>query len=62
MSAGLLKDRDLDAYKRKVETKAGVVTLSGTAPTTMAKERATDIAKGIQGVSTVNNNLMVKAG
>ena len=35
--------------------------LHGT-PTTMAKERATDIAKGIQGVSTVNNNLVVKAG
>ena len=62
VSAGLVKDPDLSAIKIDVDTKAGVVTLSGTAPTTMAKERATDIAKGIQGVSTVNNNLMVKAG
>ena len=61
VSAGLVKDPDLSAIKIDVDTKAGVVTLSGTAPTPLAKERATDIAKGIQGVSMVHNNLLVKA-
>lgn len=62
VSAGLIKDPDLSAIKIDVDTKAGVVTLSGNAPTPLAKERATDIAKGIQGVSMVHNNLVVKAG
>ena len=62
VSAGLVKDPDLSAIKINVDTKSGVVTLSGTAPTAMAKDRATDIAKAVQGVSTVQNQLMVKAG
>ena len=62
VSAGLVKDPDLSAIKINVDTKAGVVTLNGTAPTAMAKDRATDIAKAVQGVSTVQNQLIVKAG
>jgi osmotically-inducible protein OsmY len=62
VSAGLAKDPDLSALKIDVEVKAGVVTLSGPAPTAKAKERATEIAKAVKGVGAVNNHLVVKAG
>ncbi|QNP60338.1 BON domain-containing protein [Paenacidovorax monticola] len=62
VAAGLAKDPDLSALKINVDTKAGVVTLSGPAPTAQAKDRAADIAKAVKGVSSVNNQLAVKAG
>jgi hyperosmotically inducible protein len=62
VSASLAKDPDLSALKIDVDTKGGVVTLSGPAPSLQAKERASDIAKGIKGVGSVNNQLVVKAG
>ena len=61
VSAGLAKDPDLSALKIDVDTKSGVVTLSGPAPSLQAKERAGDIAKGVKGVGSVNNQLVVKA-
>lgn len=62
VNAALIKDTELSALKINVDTKSGVVTLSGDAPNASAKDRATDIAKAVQGVTSVNNNLMVKAG
>lgn len=62
VSAGLAKDPDLSALKINVDTKSGVVTLSGPAPTAQAKDRAAEIAKAVKGVSSVNNQLAVKAG
>lgn len=62
VSTGLATDRDLSAIKIDVETKGGVVTLSGTAPSEAARERATTIAKGVKGVSSVDNKLSIKAG
>ncbi|MFT3815382.1 MAG: BON domain-containing protein [Acidovorax sp.] len=59
VTAGLAKDPDLSALKIKVDTQAGVVTLSGPAPTDQAKQRAADIAKGVKGVNSVNNLLTV---
>lgn len=61
VNAGLIKDNELSAFKISVDTKDGVVTLGGEAPNQAAKDRAGDIAKAVQGVSTVNNNLTVKA-
>ena len=61
VSAGLAKDPDLSAIKIDVDTQAGKVTLRGPAPTPTAKERAEQIAKGVQGVSSVDNQLEVKA-
>ena len=61
VSAGLAKDPDLSAIKIDVDTKGGVVTLTGPAPSANAKERATSIAQNVKGVSAVNNNLAVKA-
>jgi hyperosmotically inducible protein len=60
VSAGLAKDPDLSAIKIDVDTKGGTVSLSGPAPTAAAKARAGEIAKGVNGVSAVNNKLEVK--
>lgn len=62
VNAGLIKDSELSAIKINVDTKDGVVTLTGEAPSQAAKDRAGDIAKAVQGVSSVANNLTVKAG
>ncbi len=62
INAELAKDPDLSAMKINVDTKSGVVTLSGPAPSPAAKDRATTIAQGVKGVSGVNNNLAVRAG
>ena len=60
VAAGLLKDPDLSALKIEVDTKLGVVSLYGSAPSQAALERASLIAKAVKGVSTVNNKLSVK--
>lgn len=61
VSAGLAKDPDLSAIKINVDTKDGAVTLMGPAPSSTAKDRATEIAKTVKGVTNVNNQLVVKA-
>ena len=61
VSAGLAKDPTLSALKIDVDTRDGVVTLNGPAPTQEAKDRATAIAQGVKGVSSVLNQLSVKA-
>lgn len=62
VSTGLAKDPDLSAIKINVDTKNGVVTLNGPAPSAAAKDKATDIAKQVKGVTSVNNQLVVKPG
>ena len=61
VSAGLAKDPDLSAIKINVTTTGGVVNLKGPAPTAEAKTRAGEIAKGVQGVTSVENQLEVQA-
>jgi hyperosmotically inducible periplasmic protein len=60
VAAGLIKDPDLSAIKIDIDTKQGVVSLYGPAPTEAARMRATDIAKAVKGVSSVDNKLTVK--
>jgi osmotically-inducible protein OsmY len=60
VSAGFAKDADLSAIKIDVDTKSGMVTLYGPAPTVAARDRATTIAKSIKGVNSVDNKLVVK--
>lgn len=60
VSAGLIKDPDLSAIKIDVDTKKGVVSLYGPAPSQAALERATMIAKAVKGVLAVDNKLTVK--
>lgn len=62
VNAELATDKDLSAIRIDVDTKEGVVTLSGPAPTATAKERASQIARNVKGVTSVNNQLTVKAG
>jgi hyperosmotically inducible periplasmic protein len=62
VNAELAADKDLSAIKIDVDTKDGVVTLTGPAPSASARERATEIAKNVKGVTSVNNQLTVKAG
>ena len=61
VSTDLAKDKDLSVLKISVSTKNGVVTLDGVAPTVTARERATSIAMAVKGVTSVSNNLMVRA-
>ena len=62
VNAALVNDKDLSAVKINVDTKDGVVTLTGPAPSPEAALQATKIAKDIKGVVSVNNQLIVKAG
>lgn len=62
LSSNFAKDPDLSAIKINVETLNGAVTLTGTAPTEAAKEKATTLAKGLKGVASVDNKLVVKPG
>lgn len=60
VNAGLIKDPDLSALKIDVDTRQGVVSLYGPAPSETARMRATDIAKAVKGVTSVDNKLTVK--
>ena len=62
VKAGLAKDADLSALKINVDTIGGKVTLNGPAPTTVARDRAETIAKAVNGVTSVNNQLVVTPG
>lgn len=62
VSAGLAKDPDLSAMKINVDTVNGKVTLNGPAPSAVARDRAEAIAKGVSGVTSVSNQLVVPAG
>ncbi|WP_027996252.1 BON domain-containing protein [Simplicispira psychrophila] len=61
VSAGLAQDSALSALRIDVDTSNGVVTLKGPAPTQEAKDRASSIAQGVKGVSSVVNQLTVQA-
>lgn len=62
VKTAIAADKDLSAIRIDVDTQNGVVTLSGPAPTATAKERASELARTIKGVTSVNNQLTVKAG
>jgi hyperosmotically inducible protein len=61
VNAAFANDSELSAMKIDVDTKNGAVTLTGPAPSAAAKDRASTMARAIDGVTTVNNNLTVKA-
>lgn len=52
-------DPDTSAIKIGVDATGGVVTLSGVVPTQKEKDRAEQIAKGVEGVSSVVNNITI---
>jgi hyperosmotically inducible periplasmic protein len=52
----------LSAYAINVETRDGVVTLSGQVPTEIDKDLAANVAKDVSGVKSVDNQLQVQLG
>ena len=56
----LAGDDFLKSFEISVETYKGVVQLSGFVDSQLAVSRAGEIARGVQGVSSVKNNLNVK--
>lgn len=56
----LIKDDTVRARDVEVETFRGTVQLSGFVDTEAQKERATAVARSVQGVRDVKNNLIVK--
>jgi hyperosmotically inducible periplasmic protein len=61
VKAALHKDKTVRAAEIHVDTVAGVVTLSGNAPTTETATRAEEIAEKTKGVRSVKNDITVQA-
>jgi hyperosmotically inducible periplasmic protein len=62
VNAGLAADKDLSAIKINVDTKDGIVTLNGPVPNASAKDRASEIARNVKDVKSVDNQLNVQPG
>lgn len=60
VNADLAKDPDLSAIKINVDTTNGHVTMHGSAPSEQAKERATQLASNVKGVTSVDNQLSIQ--
>ena len=60
VKTALIADPDVKALKIDVDTKDNVVTLNGTADTQANADKAVTIAKGIDGVKSVDNRLTIK--
>jgi osmotically-inducible protein OsmY len=61
VNAALARDTELSALRIDVDTEDGRVSLNGTAPTEAAKDRAGELARGVDGVQNVDNQLTVRA-
>jgi osmotically-inducible protein OsmY len=61
INAALAADDKLSAIKIDVDTRDGRVTLNGSAPDAVSRERATTLAAAVEGVSSVDNRLAVKS-
>jgi osmotically-inducible protein OsmY len=60
VKAAILGDPDLKVLQINVETFKGVVQLSGFVNSPQAVSRAVAVARGVSGVKSVKNNLLVK--
>ncbi len=56
----LAEDEFLKSFQISVETRKGIVELSGFVDTQKTKDRAGQIARGVGGVKSVQNALIVK--
>ena len=61
VKTAFLADADVKGLQVEVDTRDGVVTLSGALDKTANVDRAATLAKGIEGVKSVDNRLTVKA-
>ncbi len=55
-------DREVGPLRLDVDTRDGVVTLSGTVPTAAARARAGDLAKSVKDVKSLNDQLTLSTG
>ena len=62
VNAKLAQDKGLSALRIDVDTVNGRVSLRGTAPDPAARERATTLASAVDGVVSVDNQLVVGKG
>lgn len=53
-------DKEVKAHNINVNTTGGIVTLTGTAATTQEREKAVQIARGVAGVKSVQNDIRVQ--
>ena len=60
VKAALIDDKSTKAGDIKVETRGGVVQLSGFVSNQAQKDAATKVAQGVNGVKAVNNGLGIK--
>ena len=60
VNAALAADDRLKATRIDVDTKAGHVTLKGSAPDADSRDRATTLAQAVEGVVAVENRLRVE--
>lgn len=60
VKARLVKEPTLSALAINVDTSAGRVVLRGNAPDTASRSRATELARGVDGVVAVDNELNVQ--
>ncbi len=56
----LASDEFLKSFQISVETRKGIVELSGFVDSQKAKDKAGQIARGVEGVKSVQNALIVK--
>ncbi len=61
VKTALLAAADVKAMQIDVDSKDGIVTLNGTQETAAAVDRAAAVARGTDGVASVENRLTVKA-
>ena len=61
VKTALLAAADVKALQIDVDSKDGVVTLNGTQETAVSVDRAAAVARGTDGVTSVENKLTVKA-
>jgi len=59
INAALAADDQLKATRIDVDTRKGYIVLSGTAPDAGSRERATSLARAVDGVVAVDNRLIV---
>jgi osmotically-inducible protein OsmY len=60
INAALVADDQLKALKIDVDTKDGKVVMTGSAPDDASRDRATTLAKAVDGVVDVDNRLAVQ--
>jgi len=60
VKSALTGDKTTEAHEINVEVNKGIVQLNGFVDTAKEKDQATVVAKGVEGVKQVENNLIVK--